>query len=161
VSVAVEAVAGLIDFDSDNEKIKLLNSLQDRMREWLEGQSDLATNLIGRVRGQIDAMSNPRPQDILYALAETGHIEKEYIKSWSHLRNRHVHPTLKDLKKLDEADFQKLIDDVHRVEVLLRQLTFHLIGYEGPFTDYSVRGGDVFPTRQYPLKGQAPSTRTQ
>jgi hypothetical protein len=32
--------------------------------------------------------------------------------------------------------------------VLIFQIVFSIIGYEGPFTDYGVKG---FPTRQYPL----------
>jgi hypothetical protein len=43
---------------------------------------------------------------------------------------------------------QKLFDRIHEVEVLLRQLTFHLMEYEGPFTDYGVHG---YPSKQYPL----------
>ncbi len=96
-------------------------------------------------------MSNKRPDDALYALAKTGHVEKAYIKTWRDLRNRHVHPTLKDLKKPDPVDYQKLLDHIHRVETLLRQLTFYLIGYEGPFTDYGVAGKHDFPSKQYPL----------
>jgi hypothetical protein len=68
-------------------------------------------------------------------LSPTGHVEKAYVDAWTYLRNRHVHPTLKDLKKPDAIDYQKLLDHIHRVEVLLRQLTFYLIGYKGPFTD--------------------------
>jgi hypothetical protein len=60
-------------------------------------------------------------------------------------------PTLKDLKKPDPADYQKLLDHIHRVETLLRQLTFYLIRYEGPFTDYGVHGKHDFPSKQYPL----------
>jgi hypothetical protein len=157
VSVAVEAIAGLIDLEEEEEKAKLLAEIQGRMREWLEDQSGLPSDLVSRVRGQINAITNKRPQDILYALAKTGNVEKDYVKAWSYLRNKHVHPTLKDLKKPDEIDYQKLIDHVHRVEVLLRQLTFYLIGYEGPFTDYGVHGDEVFPIKQYPLKDPASS----
>jgi hypothetical protein len=61
---------------------------------------------------------------------------------------------------------QKLVDHIHKVEVLLRQLTFHLITYEGPFTDYGVH---TFPSKQYPLAvkigsaaagGSVPENRT-
>lgn len=34
------------------------------------------------------------------------------------------------------------------VLLLLRQLKFYLIGYEGPFSDY---GAESWPTKQYPL----------
>jgi hypothetical protein len=49
---------------------------------------------------------------------------------------------------------------LQRVGMLLHQLTFHLIGYEGPFTEY---GETEFATRHYPLpestggKGGEPS----
>jgi hypothetical protein len=151
VSVAVEAVASLISVEGDKEKAKRIALLQDRMREWFAEQSDLQ-DLAERVGGQINAMGNKRIQDTLYALAATGNVEEDYIKAWTYLRNRHVHPTIKDLNKPDQVDYQKLIDHIHRVEVLLRQLTFYLIGYEGPHTDYCVYGGQAFPSKQYPRK---------
>ncbi len=99
-------------------------------------------------------MSNKRPRDTLYALAETGHVEQSYVDAWEYLRNRHVHPKLKDLQKPSPVDYQKLLDHIHRVETLLRQLTFYLIGYEGPFTDYGVHGKHAFPSKQYPLSAE-------
>jgi hypothetical protein len=99
-------------------------------------------------------MSSKRPQDTLYALGDAGRVEKSYVEAWTYLRNRHVHPKLQDLEKPTSADMQKLLDHIHKVEVLLRQLTFHLIGYEGPFTDYGARG---FPSKQYPLANESGS----
>jgi hypothetical protein len=150
ISVAVEAVSGLITVEGDKQKAERLARYQVRVREWLEGQTDLA-DIAERARGQINAMSNKRPQDTLYALAKTGHVEKSYVDAWEYLRNRHVHPKLTDLQKPSPVDYQKLLDHIHRVETLLRQLTFYLIGYEGPFTDYGVHGKHAFPSKQYPL----------
>ncbi|MDE2110188.1 MAG: hypothetical protein KGJ79_03520 [Alphaproteobacteria bacterium] len=151
VSVAVEAVAGLINIEKDEEKEKAksdrLVRFQERMRKLFAAETDFA-DLAPRMEGLINAMGNKRPQDTLYALADMGHVEKDYVDAWTYLRNRHVHPMLSDLKKPDTVDYQNLLDHIHRVEVLLRQLTFHLIGYEGPFTDYGVEG---FPSKQYPL----------
>jgi hypothetical protein len=149
VSVAVEAVTSLIEGSA--EKDEQIAQLQDRMRTWLAEQFDLKVDLAKRVKGLIDALSEKRTVDTLYALAATGRAEEDYIKAWRYLRNRHVHPKLSDLKKPDQIDYQRLIDNIRRVEVLLRQLTFHLIGYEGPFTDYGTHGGQTFPLRQYPL----------
>jgi hypothetical protein len=134
ISVAAEAVVGLIKLPSDDTKAERLALFQKRMRECLGAQTDFP-DLVPRMEGSIAALSNKRPQDIMYALADTGHVEKAYVDAWTYLRNRHVHPTLKDLKKPDAIDYQKLLDHIHRVEVLLRQLTFYLIGYKGPFTD--------------------------
>jgi hypothetical protein len=153
VSVAVEAVTGLISVRDDKEKAARLALYQERARKWLEDQKDLA-DIADRARGQINAMSNKRPQDTLYALAETGHVEKSYVDAWKYLRNRHVHPKLKDLQKPSPVDYQKLLDYIHRVETLLRQLTFYLIGYEGWFTDYGDHGKHAFASKQYPLSAE-------
>jgi hypothetical protein len=147
VSVAVEAIASLIPFQTDPQQAQRVTLFQQRVRECLDAQSDFV-DLVPRMNGLMKTMGNKRPQDMLHALAKTGHVEKNYITSWTYLRNRHVHPKLKDLNKPDVADYQKLLDSIHHVEVLLHQLTFQLIGYEGPFTDY---GAESFPSRQYPL----------
>lgn len=103
------------------------------------------------MEGQISSMCRKRPEDILYVLAANEYVEKNYLKMRRKLRNRHIHPTLKDLKKPDAIDYQKLLDQIHCVETLLRQLTFYLIDYEGPFTDYGVHGKHTFPSKHYPL----------
>ncbi|WP_298261686.1 hypothetical protein [Bradyrhizobium sp.] len=151
VSVAVEALTSLISVEGDKEKAERVGVLQDRMREWFSEQADLQ-DFANRINGQIDAMGNKRPHDTLHVLAETGHVTKEYIKAWNRLRQRHVHPTIRDLKKPDQVDYQELFDLIHRTEVLLRQLTFYLIGYEGPFTDYGVHADQGPPSAQYPLR---------
>jgi hypothetical protein len=147
VSVAAEAVAGLIELPSDDAKAERLALFQKRMRECLRTQTDFA-DLVPRMEGSIGAMSKKRAPDTMYALADTGHVEKAYVDAWRCLRHPHVHPTLKDLKKPDPVDYQRVLDHIHRVEVLLWQLTFYLVGYEGPFTDY---GAENFPSKQYPL----------
>ena len=151
ISVAVEAVAGLIVFAGDDDNARELALYQDRVLTWLANQKDLSPDILKRAEGQLSAMNNKRPQDILYALADTGRVEKNYVDAWRYLRNRHVHPKLQDIEKPTPVDMQKLLDHIHKVEVLLRQLTFHLIGYEGPFTDYGARGTHDFPSKQYPL----------
>lgn len=147
VSVAVEAVASLVTLEADTKGDDRITRLQQLMREYLETKSEFG-DVAERMKGLIGMLGKKRPQDTLHALAKDGFVEKAYIDSWTKLRNRHVHPTIKDLKKPDQVDNQKLIDRIHRVQVLLYQLTFHLIGYKGPYTDYGVRG---FPTKSYPL----------
>jgi hypothetical protein len=68
ISVAVEAVVGLIKVPSDDTKSERLALFQQRMRECLTAQTDFA-DLARRMDGLIAAMGNKRPQDTLYALA--------------------------------------------------------------------------------------------
>ena len=156
ISVAVEAVTGLIDIASDDDKAKELTCYQERVLAWLDNQKDLSPDIVKRAQGQINAMSNKRPQDSLYVMAEAGLVEKNYVKAWAYLRNGHVHPNLQDLEKPTAVDMQKLLDHIHKVEVLLRQLVFHLIDYKGPYTDY---GAPNFPSKQYPLAPPDKATR--
>jgi hypothetical protein len=154
ISVAVEAVSGLIDTANDEDKTKKLALYQKKALAWLAMQEDLSADIKNRARGQICAMSNKRPQDTLYALATAGRVEKKYVDAWADFRNRHVHPRLQDLEKPTSVNMQKMFDQIHKVEVLLRQLTFHLIGYEGPFTDYGEHG---FPPKPYPFSTEVRS----
>jgi hypothetical protein len=147
VSVAVEAVASLIPLQSDEDEEKRISTLQKLMRGHLKTLSEFV-DLSPRMTGLIDMLAKKRPQDVMHALAEKGFVEKSYISAWTKLRNRHVHPTIDDLKKPSQVNYQQLIDRIHCVEVLLYQLIFHLIGYEGLYTDYGIKG---FPDKSYPL----------
>ena len=75
-------------------------------------------------------------------------MDRRYVAAWDKLRNGRVHPNLVDLRLPDAADYRELYKRLKQVGTLLHQLTFHLIGYEGPFTDY---GRDVRVSRPYPL----------
>lgn len=68
ISVAVEAVTGLIAIATAGDKAKELALYQDRVLAWLAEQKDLLPDIIKRAHGQINAMSNKRPQDTLYVL---------------------------------------------------------------------------------------------
>ena len=155
--VAVEAIAGLIEVESDAAQAREVEDYQKAAGAWLETRTDFSETIVKRAKGLIDAMGSRRPQDTLNSLALKDLVEKDYIGSWSYLRNRHVHPKLKDLGKPSEPDTQKLLDSIHKVEVLLHQMTFHLISYDGHFTDYGVPG---FQSKKYPLKPCDPAIAT-
>jgi hypothetical protein len=149
VSIAVEAVAQLIQLPTDEVEAARVSAFQNHMRKLVDAQTNFEKDLLDRMRGLIGTLSQKRPQDVLYALAETGHIDKAYIEAWIDLRNRHVHPKPKDLKQPQGVDYQELFDRIRRTEVVLRQLTFYLIGYEGPYADYGTPG---FPSKSCPAK---------
>jgi len=148
VSIAVEAVAHLIRLPVDATQATRVADFQNLMRKYVDAQTDFA-DLAKRMNGLIGSMGHRRPQDVLHALVKTGHVDEAYVEAWDDLRNRHVHPKPKDLKQPQGVDYQELFDRIHRTEVVIRQLTFYLIGYEGPYTDY---GAENFPTRQFPAR---------
>jgi hypothetical protein len=103
-------------------------------------------------------LSTKGTKDVLHDLAKIGAIELSYISAWSWLRNGKVHPKLKNLGRPGRVEYQKILTKTSRVQVLIHQLVFHLIGYQGPFTDY---GSDAvnqnFPNKAYPLEISKPS----
>ncbi|WP_157003157.1 hypothetical protein [Ralstonia sp. A12] len=151
VSVALEAVASLVALKADPDNEKKVAAFQQLMFDYIAtllGYEGVAQRMEGLIKG----LSASRPQDALHALAHDGFITKKYVAAWGQLRNRHVHPKIKDLNKPDQKQQQKMIDRIHCVHVLLAQLTFHLIGYDGPYTDYGAKG---FPQETYPLPAPA------
>lgn len=76
--------------------------------------------------------------------------DKAYVQAWQRLRNRGVHPTQQDKLDIDSIDYQKLLDEIRRVVVLMYHIVFSIIGYEGAYTDYAMRGPPqrIFPVSQ-------------
>jgi hypothetical protein len=109
----------------------------------------------GRLHGLLDQLQQPlRPQDKLRILSDKGVIEKKYLRRWVDLRNSHVHPKLGDIQKPETATYQKLLDRIHSVHVLLCQTIYILIGYGGPYTDY---GADQQPDKIFQLPALEPA----
>ena len=62
-----------------------------------------------------------------------------------------MHPSLADLKRAGPNEYRERFQRLWQMGTLLHQLTFYIIQYEGPFTDYDRPGR---PSKQYPLLGQ-------
>lgn len=146
-SVAVEALASLLTLGEREEKQTQNRAIQTILKECIRGNAELAKHQ-ERLGSLIGMLGQESVKDKLYNLAEQGYVEKQYINSWSELRNRCVHPKIKDLKKADSAATQSLLNLLHEVETLMRQIVYYLIEYNGPFTDYGAPG---FPLKAYPL----------
>ncbi len=150
--VSLEALTSFVELADDVERRARVLAYQGKVQDWLAKETDYP-DLAERGRGMVSGLANERAKDKLHALEKTGHVTGAYIGSWGKLRNRQVHPRPADLMKPDANTNQQLLDLIHQVEVLLFQVVFYLVGYEGPFTDY---GALQFPTIQYPLAVPAP-----
>jgi hypothetical protein len=148
VSVAVEALASLAEVCANRKTDGGWANFRTRALEWLEEQPDFPENVKNRARGLIRSSADKGVKQTLRELAEIGRADKKYVDAWGKLRHRHVHPNLADLRLPGAADYRELLRRLWQVGMLLHQLTFHLIGYEGPFTEYSRVG---LGSRQYPL----------
>ncbi|WP_241332481.1 hypothetical protein [Burkholderia cenocepacia] len=153
VSVALEAVASLVSIPDEQEEPSGTDAAVEKLKRYVAGEADLA-DIKERLDGLLSMLKQPPgPRDTLEWLAGEGKVEGAYIKQWKKLRNTLVHPKLGDLKQPDQATVQKQLDRIHCVQVLLCQITYYLIGYSGPYTDYGAGG---FPIKEYPLDAPRP-----
>jgi len=97
--------------------------------------------LYDRVGGMIGTLHSTRPKDTLHRLASAGAVKAELAAAWGKLRNATAHANIKATGTL-----QELVTLCDQVVVLLYQLVFKAIGYEGIYTDYSQRG---YPEKRY------------
>lgn len=147
ICLAIEGIAGLIKGEHSNEDKELLNKLRDFVIEKIKSNTQLK-EFAARIQGLLGQLFNVSVPQRLKPLAEQHFVDPNHIRAWQNLRNKHAHPTQIDVEKLSEQEFQKTIDQIHQVTVLMYQLIFHLIGYSGKYTDYSAEN---FPSREYSL----------
>jgi hypothetical protein len=148
VSVAVEALTSLAKAPEDAEPNDGWAKFRQAALAWIDEHPKFPEGIKKRAQGLIGGSADKGAKQILRELAGKNRVDRGYVDAWDKLRNGRVHPNLVDLRLPGAADYRELYKRLQQVGILLHQLTFHLIGYEGPFTDY---GGDVRVSRPYPL----------
>ena len=157
VSVALEGIANLLNSETLTkeerrlrvEERKKLRNLRTTVLAHIRPNL-VFKDLVGRLSGVLGMMQNEGgPQNRLKPLVESGHVDPAYIDAWSQLRNKHVHPTNRDLQNMTNVtDYnQTILDLINKTTVLMYQIIFEMIGYEGKFTDYGTVG---YPLKDYP-----------
>jgi hypothetical protein len=143
LSVNVEGLTRVLFPDSEsksNETKALVGRLRQHCVSWKEFDDPQTKNAwLNRVSGLLGQLLSPTPRDILRRLSAANAIEERLIGAWTKLRPKAAHANI-----WGSSDTQELVDLCASVRVLIHQLVFLVIGYEGVFTDYSCRG--------YPLK---------
>jgi hypothetical protein len=149
ISVAVEGIARLVKSETPTtEERKRLTILTKNVLDHISSQPCF-NDLVNRVKSLLGMMQNVSVQDQLKPLVETGYVDYTYIKAWSNLRNKHVHPSSHDLDMTNINDYhQSMIDLINKTTVLMYHIIFYIIGYKGKFTDYGTTG---YPIKDYPL----------
>ncbi|MEQ8249417.1 MAG: hypothetical protein RID42_17215 [Alphaproteobacteria bacterium] len=154
LGVAVEGLASLINFEQDAEESNKRAEEKARLKELQNfivdrvSNQDAFSEFTERVRGLVAGLTSVRAIDRMRWLSSLDKIDPSHIEAWRRLRNSSVHPKSRGEVDIASVDFQKMIDEVHCVTVLLYHIVFHIIGYSGPYTDYATRN---FPVKNYPL----------
>jgi hypothetical protein len=151
VSVAIEAVLSLIPAPVNEETAAENLILHTAIIDFISNSEFKAS--LKRVKGLIAPLTKTGHTEKFNWLIENRLVTQEYVKIWKDVRNSYVHPKIDtdDAKLPDAVEAQKSMIRVHRLEVLLYQMIFHIIGYQGPYTDFSRTENEQSFTRQYPL----------
>ena len=97
-----------------------------------------------RLKSLIGQLSNTRPVDKLYKLANDNLIEERMILDWEWLRHPLIHG-----ERIKTEKLQEYLDKYYSTLTLFYQLIFLKIGYIGKYTDYS---SVKWPTKEFKNK---------
>lgn len=148
LAVAVEGLVKHLHKDQrakDPDYEKAVEAFKEHVASW--PQLDYWANQGGpnreRLIGLTNILNQGSPQDHLYRLAKENKLIKNHVIIWKELRTQAAH----SLDNPNSPQLQKLLRDIDTVIVLMYHLLFHVIGYQGPYVDFSTVG---YPTRIYP-----------
>jgi hypothetical protein len=158
--VAVEKIAGLVNYVEPSADIDQTKKTSRLVRKWLKSKRWSDTRVGKRANGLLSMLNNPRVKDRLDALAKLGNVDPTHIKIWGKLRNPSVHAGESNVGETTTKSSQEWLDSLGAVTVLMYNLTFYLIGYAESYTDYSKPG---WTSARYPLSarevaGSAPTS---
>jgi len=94
-----------------------------------------------RLLGLLDSMAGPRAKDRLKALCDhqTAPLSGYELKAYGNLRNRLAHGKWQDWIERDRS-LQTAVDELGCVASMVNKLALFLVGYEGPYVEYSEQG---------------------
>ncbi len=117
--------------------ILYLRALETIAKAWTKNQKSLSNN--GGVR---KAVPKELRDQLLYffeeIVLEVGVPERQVIDEGNKYETT---------ENLSRSQIQTLVDMSHTFQTLLHRVILRLLGYQGPYIDYSTRGGRQFPER--------------
>ena len=144
LSVAIE---GLLKEEFKNlayRNVELKKQIKEAIR--LITRSGLAREFKNRTCSLLGNMWKPRAKDFLHILKDKNLLDPRLVEEYDKLRNSSAHGELADSSK-----FQLHMDRCAAVLVLFYQIVFLVIGYRGPYTDYSTRH---FPEKTFSVPNE-------
>jgi hypothetical protein len=97
--------------------------------------------LIARLRGFLRGLPSRRPVDILWEWQERGFlgISREDVEAWVETRNPAAHGLAVDPTQAPER-LQVRVERFFRLQNLLNRIILKMMGYQGPYVNYSRAG---------------------
>jgi hypothetical protein len=121
-------------------------------RAWLRGNAGiLSPRFAARLGGLLGTLSHRRPVDVLRDWAQRGilGVTSADIEAWNETRNAVAHARMVGpAPSRDELQSQTARFD--RLQNLMNRIVLQLMGYDGPYVDYSTPGYQVVAFRTAP-----------
>ena len=145
LSVAVESILKYTKVKSKISKDEMATAkgLTGYFEKW-NGSEQIKT----RVRGLLSMLSTPSAKMLLNELVKTKATTLNHKKAWDKLRNKVAHGEM-----MAASSLQEFLNLTNVALVLFYHLVFHIIDYQGKYTDYSIDG---WPELDYPLSKSYP-----
>ena len=122
-----------VNINPSSDRLQFL----ERFEAW-----DGNDSMKNRVLGMIGSFRIPSATDKMRVLVDKGVITDDQYSDWKKLRNPIAHSYLST--GIPTPDMIQLLQSC---EVLFYHLVFRVIGYEGPYVEYSTLG---WPLKEYP-----------
>ena len=141
LSVAVEGILKYINTQTSLSESEL-KSIEDARKYFTNwgGSKRFTARINGLLRSILE---NPGAKDVLNELTNARITTPRHKGAWDILRNKLAHGG-----RMGSTSLQEFLDLTNTVLILFYHLVFHIIGYQGSFPDYSIKG---WPERNYPL----------
>jgi len=149
ICVTVEGLAGLIEYTPAPVTAELAK-FQEHVAKWIKDEG-ISESSAKRITGLIGQLGSARPIDRMMSLVPRKLLYEADIKTWSKARNSAVHTRRSNAADMERGKLQSRIDQLHDVYRLLYFIIFHVIGYDGKYTDYAEHH---FPVRAYPPEAE-------
>ena len=144
------AIEGILKEARFNNIVKSDASLKNSIKNIVQKiqNTEENDNFKKRAICAINGLSSSRPVDKLIVLSNAGALEPEDWKIWKNLRNKSAHGNI----EINTEEYQRLLDEMHRLTTLLYKLVFLLIDYSGQYSDRADRTDRAslrWPTKQF------------
>lgn len=137
ICICVESILNS-EFDLEIEVDSKLKENQTNIVRFIDEKVDKEYR--DRLQALVAQLSNTRPVDKLYSLANDKLIEERLIKDWKDLRHRIIHG-----ERIQTERLQDYMNKYYSSLTLFYKLIFIKIRYVGLYTDYSISG---WPNRE-------------
>jgi hypothetical protein len=121
---------------------------------WLANDNGLSPRGIARLRGFAGLIGHRRVADVLKEWRDRRILDTTQgdLDAWQRMRNSAAHGQLV-VPPDDKLDFQPTIDQSYQLQNVVNRIVLNLIGYRGPYIDYSKPGWRQSPAPEIGLDG--------